>query len=305
MRSAFTYRFEPASRCVMCGHSKRQILGRRLNGHQGFRPRKQDGIAVTIVQCEGCGLIYADPRPVPESVDQHYGKPPELYWRESQLVRNDQAGGALPVEVFESLWHGTGQPVRALDVGAGLGQTMGYLSRRGYDVWGLEVSPNFRDAAIERGIDPDRLALSSVEDAEYAPRSFDLITFGAVLEHLHEPAAAIERALGWIDSEGLIFAEVPSARWLIGRFLNLTYRLRGMDYVTNLSPMHDPYHLYEFTPEAFRRHGARAGYEIAHSELTAAETFLPSQLEPIAQRIMDATGTGMQLQVWLKPLVST
>lgn len=287
----------------MCGDDGRQILGKRLNSHQGLRPRSKRGIAVTVVQCDRCGLIYADPRPVPESVGQHYGKPPDEYWRKAQLARNDEAGGALPLEVFERLWGTRGQPVRALDIGAGLGQTMGYLSRRGYDAWGLEVSPQFRDAAIDRGIDPNRLALSSVEEAEYAPQSFDLVSFGAVLEHLHNPAAAIERALRWIDSAGLIFIEVPSARWLIGRLLNLTYRVRGLDYVTNLSPMHEPYHLYEFTEEAFSRHGARVGYEIAHSDLLACETFLPVRLERVAQRIMDATDTGMQLQIWLRPVV--
>jgi hypothetical protein len=60
----------------------------------------------------------------------------------------------------------------------------------------------------------------------------------------------------WLAPNGQIYAEVPSARWLIGRMLNLAYRVRGIDYVTNLSPMHSPYHLYEFELKSFQRHGA-------------------------------------------------
>ena len=68
-----------------------------------------------------------------------------------------------------------------------------------------------------------------------------------MLEHLQDPAAALTRALGWLAPSGLIHVEVPSAKWLLGRLLNLATRGLGMDYVTNLSPMHPPYHLYEFT----------------------------------------------------------
>jgi SAM-dependent methyltransferase len=177
---------------------------------------------------------------------------------------------------------------------------MGQLADSGFDTWGLEPSASFRDRAIQRGIAADRLRLGAIEDAEYETASFDLVSFGAVLEHLHNPADAIARALGWLSPNGLLLAGVPSARWLIGRLLNLSYRVRGMDYVTNLSPMHDPYHLYEFTLQSFERHGERAGYQVAHSECLPCETFLPGVLAPLAQRVMEATGTGMQLQVWLR-----
>jgi SAM-dependent methyltransferase len=256
-------------------------------------------VATTVVGCQDCGLIFSDPRPVPRSVAEHYEKAPEEYWRDSQLAAND-TGESVPVETFHHLWAANGRAPRALDVGAGLGQSMGQLVAHGFDTWGLEPSAAFRDRAIERGTPADRLSLGAVEDAEYDLESFDLVSFAAVLEHLHDPAAAIERALPWLTPGGLMFAEVPSARWLIGRLLNLSYRVRGMDYVTNLSPMHDPYHLYEFTLEAFQRHGERVGYEIAASLIMPCETFLPRPLEPVAQRIMAATDTGMQLQVWLR-----
>ena len=118
------------------------------------------------------------------------------------------------------------------------------------------------------GVNQDRLALAAVEDADYPPNHFDFITFGAVLEHLRSPSRSLERALGWLKPRGVIHAEVPSSRWLVSRLVNAYYRLCGTRLVTNVSPMHVPYHLFEFSPRSFELHGHRAGYEIAEQRFT-------------------------------------
>lgn len=298
MIDAYTYRFEPVVACNMCGGEKARVLGRRLNTHQGIRARKALGVATTIVRCCGCGLIYANPRPIPATLEQHYGRAPESYWR-SCYFEQDTADFDEQAATFRRLWRGRGTP-SALDVGAGLGKAMAGLARNGFDTYGLEPSPAFHARAIATGIDSRRLRLASIEDAEYEPETFDLVSFGAVLEHLHDPAAALARAREWTSPGGLIHAEVPSAKWLMAGLLNLAYRLQGLDYVTNLSPMHPPYHLYEFTLESFRRHARRASYELAESRFYAGETFLPPAGQRIMGSLMTATGTGMQLEVWLR-----
>jgi hypothetical protein len=63
--------------------------------------------------------------------------------------------------------------------------------------------------------------------------------------------------------------------------------------------MHPPYHLYEFSRESFERHGKRVGYKVVAHQVFVCETFLPKPLERLVGPIMDATGTGMELQVWL------
>jgi len=87
---------------------------------------------------------------------------------------------------------------------------------------------------------------------------------------------------------------------LVARLLNLAYRVRGLDYVTNLSPMHPPYHLYEFTLESFVQHGRRTSYSVVDHRFYVCETFLPRVVDRLANRVMTATNTGMQLEVWLR-----
>ncbi len=294
---AFTYRFEPVNSCVMCGSSGARVLGRRLNAHQGLRPRHRRAIATTVMQCRQCQLIYCDPRPVPESVAQHYDRPPETYWHADYFGEDSEYFKPV-VTSFRRLWIGDGTP-RALDVGAGIGRAMSALERHGFDTYGLEPSRSFHQRALSRGIHTDRLQLAAIEEADYEQDMFDLVSFGAVLEHLRDPAVALGRALGWLAPGGLIQAEVPSARWLLARLLNAAYRAQGLDYVTNLSPMHPPYHLYEFALASFQRHGDRTGYKVIAHQSFVCETFLPQPLRTLATRVMRETGTGMQLQVWL------
>lgn len=173
--------------------------------------------------------------------------------------------------------------------------------KAGLDAWGIEPSRTFRERAVhQHDIDPARLLHASIETADLPTASFDLINMGAVVEHLQEPAAAVERATRWLAPGGLLWIAVPSADWLIGRLLNLVYRAQGIPFVTNLSPMHPPYHLYEFTRRSFEAHGQRAGYEVVHAHVAVCDTFAPKHLRRLAYVVMDRTDTGMALELWLR-----
>lgn len=107
------------------------------------------------------------------------------------------------------------------------------------------------------GIVADRLQLAGVEDATFSPDSFDFVTFGAVLEHIQEPGRAVERAMQWLKPGGVMHAEVPSSRYLISKVVNGYFSLRGVNLVTNLSPMHPPSPLRVRTailPHAWQSH---------------------------------------------------
>jgi SAM-dependent methyltransferase len=176
------------------------------------------------------------------------------------------------------------------------------LNAAGFDTYGLEPSPTFRNAALARGADPKRLIADQVETATFG-RQFDLITFGAVLEHLQHPAACIERALTWLKPGGLIHIEVPTSRHLIAKIINGYNRLRGTRYVTHLSPMHPPYHLYEFGLKSFQAHGRIAGYDVAHHRFDENRVLMvpiPKLLHPPLEWMMKRFDRGMMLHVWLR-----
>ena len=165
----------------MCGASsdKFKTLGKRMNRSQGKNPRKKVGISTTVQQCTSCDLIFSNPQPIPEDLQDHYGKPPESYWAESYFT--------LDPLYFSSVidWVKTINPIengmKALDIGAGIGKCMITLENAGFEVSGIEPSKPFFDRAISRmKIDPSKIQNVPIEEATFEKESFDFITFGAV-----------------------------------------------------------------------------------------------------------------------------
>src|ERR687897_3348954 len=123
------YEFQPVSRCNMCGSSHFEFLGMRLSASQGRNPRKAEGIAVAVKQCRKCGLIFPDPLPVPHSLADHYGLPPDEYWGERAWTPDYFS---RQIEAAKELIAFT-PGMKALDIGAGMGFAMKSLAVAGFD----------------------------------------------------------------------------------------------------------------------------------------------------------------------------
>ncbi|MEP2668354.1 MAG: class I SAM-dependent methyltransferase [Cyclobacteriaceae bacterium] len=285
----------------MCGSSTQshKVLGKRMNRPQGKNPRQKVGITTTVLKCQMCGLIFSNPQPIPNSIQDHYAIDPKTYWK-SDYFKLDDGYFKGEINTLMSLYKFK-EGDKALDVGAGIGKCMIALNKVGFDTFGIEPSETFYAKAIEyMNIRADRLTLDSIENAQLPNDYFGFITFGAVLEHVYDPSSSIKRAMGWLKVGGIIQIEVPSSRWLVSKLINSYYYLRGLDYVTNVSPMHEPFHLYEFSLESFQKNGLVNGYEVIKSEYYVASTYMPKWLDRIFRPFMKWTNSGMQLCVWLR-----
>ena len=301
MKQQLRYYFNYIENCNMCGSKAdtHKILGKRLNTSQGKKPKNKIGITTTITKCSDCGLIFANPQPIPFDIQDHYGVLPENYWKKNCFEFNDNYF-QHEINILKSLINfKTG--MKSLDIGAGLGKTMIALSKARFESYGLEPSKQFYEQAISKmGINPNNLKLEMIEEVEYPENTFDFITFGAVLEHLYDPSDSILKAMKWLKPNGIIHIEVPSSDWLVNKIINLFYKLNRTDYVGNISPMHEPYHLYEFSLKSFQYHSRKYGYELAFYRYYVCETFMPKLADYILKPYMKKTNSGMQLCVWLR-----
>ncbi|MCQ4191436.1 class I SAM-dependent methyltransferase, partial [Methylocystis suflitae] len=197
--------------------------------------------------------------------------------------------------------------MRALDIGIGLGHAVLSMQAAGLDVYGIEPSRPFLERATElKKLDKTKFMLVSVEEAELPPSYFDFVTFGAVFEHLFEPAQALEKALNWTKPGGIIHLEVPNSDYLVSKIVNSYFNLIFTNYVTNLSPMHSPFHLFEFTLESFKKHAEQLNYSVADHWIDVCTIRrIPKFLHPLLRWTMERTGTGMQLTVFLRKNSST
>lgn len=297
------YSFRPVETCNMCGAGAGEfrVLGVRLDRSQGRAPRAVRGAGVTIVRCRRCDLVFPDPQPVPGSVHDHYDMPGEEYWSDS---RASPVADPVAIARFGALRARFAQDAKpaALDVGVGSGFTALAMIAAGFELHGFEPIPQFRELALATlGLPEDRIRLAGIEEAEYPAESFDLINFGAVLEHLYDPGGSLAKAMRWLRPGGRVVLEVPSSNWLIARLINRFFRLRGTSYVTHCSPMHSPFHLYEFGAKSFAHNGARLGYAVEKLDIeVGVDPTMPSALQRLLRPVVAATGTGMMLHAVLR-----
>jgi ubiquinone/menaquinone biosynthesis C-methylase UbiE len=286
----------------MCGSdsSYHKVLGHRLNQSQGLNPKDKTGVSVSILKCRKCGLVFSNPMPVPDDIQSHYGLPPEEYWHHADFSWNEDYFSKEMGELKKLMQVEKG--MKALDIGAGLGKCMMSLEHAGFEAYGMEPSVPFYEMAISKmNIPRERFKLGMLENVDYPKNYFDFITFGAVLEHLYDPAVSIKRALNWLKPGGFIHIEVPSSRFFFQKIVNVYNSLRGTHFVTNISPMHSPFHLYEFDIRSFRELGLKNDFEIAKHQYFVCEImFFPRIVKPFLSFYMKMTNTGMQLVTWLK-----
>lgn len=296
------YSFKEISVCEMCGDKteNHKVLGQRLNKSQGFRPKTKTGISVSIIKCTSCGLIYSNPQPIPFDLQDHYGTPPEEYYKDECFVWQPTYFSSQIEEAKKLLDFSPG--MKALDIGAGLGKAMLSMQSKDFDVYGLEPSIPFYERAISKmGVDKEKLRLGAIEDLDYEPEFFDFITFGAVFEHLYEPSKCLDKALSWLRPNGIIHIEVPSSKWLLPQFMNFYFKAIGTNYVTNLSPMHSPFHLHEFDLKSFNKLSKKLNFNVENYRYDVCIIYyFPKALHGLLRSYMKATNRGMLLTVYLR-----
>jgi len=104
-------------------------------------------------------------------------------------------------------------PGRALDAGCGHGAIVYELADRGFDAYGVDVSPWIIEQA-QMTSDPrltDRFAVGDLAEIPFEG-SFDLITCLEVLEHLPKPVDALRAMRARLRPNGRLIATTPNLK---------------------------------------------------------------------------------------------
>lgn len=108
-------------------------------------------------------------------------------------------------------WVG-GAPCRVLDLGTASGFLGRLLAGRGHTVVGVESD---REAAAAARPHYAALHLADLQQLVPLPEApFDVVIAGDVLEHLADPAAALERAVAQLAPGGRLLVSVPNVAFL-------------------------------------------------------------------------------------------
>jgi SAM-dependent methyltransferase len=149
-------------------------------------------------------------------------------------------------------------PGRLLDVGCGEGAFLRAARKRGWEVFGTELTAETARFARESG----GLDVRTGGPAEWGfeAGTFDAVTFWHVLEHVPDPVAMLEQCARLLRPGGLIVVAVPNLR-------SLQAKLAGRHWFH----LDVPYHVSHFSPASLDVALRRSGFDVLSTMHGCAE----------------------------------
>lgn len=223
--------------CDLCGsHDCERLFEAkdRLHGTPGV---------FTYVRCVRCGLVYMNPRIVPEDLARIY---PDDYGPHQTAGKARRSGRALTAELKRipfacSLCAELTAGSRLLDVGCGAGAFLSLMHKAtGCVVCGVDNSEAAVTAARQMyGIE---VFHGTLPEAPFADGSFDAITAWSFLEHVPNPRQVVRKISQLLKPGGRCIIGVPNVASFNARvFGDRWYHLDC------------PRHLHLFSPDTLSR----------------------------------------------------
>jgi 2-polyprenyl-3-methyl-5-hydroxy-6-metoxy-1,4-benzoquinol methylase len=229
---------ESVSCCPVCKSRNRKVLYDGLIDRVFFCAPG----SWVLHQCEYCETAYLDPRPSPETVSLAYRN----YFTHFELVEEHQPKGRLQ-RLRRALHNGylnrrygysltpssgwgmlilplfprracrAGRSIcylrldrpgkRLLDIGCGNGAFISKTQALGWDSYGFEPDSEAIAVAQKSGL---KVEQGKMPYTNFASNYFDIVTMNHVIEHLHDPVAALHEVYRILRPGGRIFISTPN-----------------------------------------------------------------------------------------------
>jgi len=268
--------------CNICGGSSFKFKGYRRNVHNLHRVR--------IVECKNCGLIFPNPMPVCQNLSKLYL---DLEYFDLHPIDEKLDYYKSLILRLEKI---LGEKGTLLDVGSGRGEILIKARELGWRVTGIDISESFCEY-IKQNYNID------VINADFLshdfPEKFDILIASAVLEHVYDPLKFIKKAHRLLNTDGLLYLDLPNEASLYSLLGNLYYKLTLRDYCINLAPTFPPYHIYGFTKKSLHYIIDMIGFELIHIS-TIGKCYVPNNswnlIEKAGVKVVDYLGAWLNLK---------
>jgi len=196
-----------------------------------------------IVRCKKCGLVYVNPRPDIRSLkalyDREYFHNDEKHSSGRYLGYTDYLSNRNNIEKtfdkrLRTIEKFTGSG-RILDVGCALGFFLSAASKRGWDVWGIDLS-EYAIGFAQKEFN-GRVMNKTLLKCSFSDNYFDAVTYWDVLEHVPDPKSELKEAHRIMKKGGIIGIVVPDTGSYIVKILGKNWpefrRIREHIYFFN------------------------------------------------------------------------
>lgn len=179
-----------------------------------------------LQQCKACQFIFSEQIPSDEELERYYSNEYELteFFSPITAKRYDEI-----LDRFEPLR----KTNRLLDVGSGSAFFAEIALKRGWEVYGTELTDATISLAEKKGLN---MSKGRLEDVQFEANSFDLVVCIEVIEHISFPQSFTSEIHRVLRSGGAVYISTPNFDSLLRR------KLKGQYDVINY-----PNHLSYFT----------------------------------------------------------
>jgi SAM-dependent methyltransferase len=202
-----------------------------------------------------------NPQIAPECISRFYPDDYAPHQAGSTSTSKNVRKPDLPRMILDSLNHQS----RVLDVGCGKGEFLNRVRQFCHcRVYGIDFSENAVLCAKKQyGLDVFQGEISA---APFEEKSFDLITAFHFIEHVHDPAKAINKAFTLCKTSGYLVIKTPNY-----------YSLCAKLFKDKWYPLDCPRHLYIFSPSNLTTLLEKSGFEVVKVDFeTSSKSWLGS-----------------------------
>jgi len=244
------------SQCPVCASTSLAFLpvpGHWIGEHVFAGCRSQLGLC----RCQGCSLVFTNPRPSQALLDQFYSG--------QDYACHEAKTSAIAVQAACSLldyFQTQGPPLRGrrlLDFGCGGGFVLIQARAAGWEVMGYDVGQRALATCRRQG-------LTATDRVEELPRGFfDAVLLNHVLEHIDDHSAVLRLLKELLNANGKLLIVVPNLESLRAR-LSFPFLSRRFAFDERYRAF--PIHLSFFSRRTLRHLLEKNGFRILATRTT-------------------------------------
>lgn len=217
--------FKTHTTCLLCGSDQLKDLDRFSTAY--------------LTQCQACDFVFSRRIPEVEELDEYYSSHYDVtrYFSPITEKRYNEL-----LDKFEA----ERKTNKILDIGAGYGFFLEVAKKRGWEVYGTEVTEEAIKLCENKGI---TMLEGTLESINFGELQFDVVVCIEVLEHLNTPKSFTQKVHELLRSDGLFYLTTPNFDNVLRYWLKERYDVIGY-----------PNHLCYYTPKTLRKLMIDAGF---------------------------------------------
>lgn len=239
--------FEDA-KCPLCGSDKRVSIGKPQVNTLFNKLNLAQLSDVRVVKCCSCSLFYAFPFPIFSSdiLNQMYLAD---YFDEFTPYWDNVCHVINPNRRFDVAERIASSPIKTyLEIGCGQGYALHEAKKRGWDIYGQDISGDFASIVKKRvGID---IKTAAITENSFPKSFFDLIYIDSVIEHVENPVQYMKNILSFLSPCGVVYLILPNEDALPKKIVDLIFRLAHSSSTSRIAPFIEPYHVTGFSKKS-------------------------------------------------------